>query len=168
MYGEARVCVRAAQGLLSLDMVELEVLKRSGSANEQRYADKIIPLIRNSHYLLVTLLLNNAAAMEALPIFLDKLVDPVTAIIVSVTAVLFFGEIIPQSICSRCERRPPPFCNPLTQGAAAGVAPGGKLPAGQRRPNPPYDSPVWLWGHGAHRCFGGLPARPGQPGNPEP
>jgi hypothetical protein len=28
--------------------------------------------------------------------------DPLTAIIVSVTAVLFFGEIIPQALCSRC------------------------------------------------------------------
>lgn len=100
-------------------MVELEVLKRSGSQNEQMYADKIIPLIRNSHYLLVTLLLNNAAAMEALPIFLDKLVDPVTAIIVSVTAVLFFGEIIPQSICSR-------------RVGAAGPAHGGEARAVRR------------------------------------
>ncbi len=38
---------------------------------------------------------------QALPIFLDKLANPVTAIIVSVTAVLFFGEIIPQALCSR-------------------------------------------------------------------
>lgn len=42
-----------------------------------------------------------SGAMEALPLFLDRLANPVTAIIVSVTAVLFFGEIIPQSVCSR-------------------------------------------------------------------
>lgn len=40
--------------------------------------------------------------MQALPLFLDRLANPVTAIIMSVTAVLFFGEIIPQSICTRC------------------------------------------------------------------
>ena len=35
----------------------------------------------------------HAAAMEALPIFLDRLVpSPVIAIVVSVTAVLIFGE----------------------------------------------------------------------------
>lgn len=28
--------------------------------------------------------------------------DPLTAVLVSVTAVLFFGEIIPQALCSRC------------------------------------------------------------------
>ena len=32
--------------------------------------------------------------MEALPIMLDRLVQPVVAIIISVTAVLFFGELL--------------------------------------------------------------------------
>ncbi len=45
---------------------ELEVLKRSGKPKEQLYADRIMPLIRNTHFLLVTLLLCNAAAMEVL------------------------------------------------------------------------------------------------------
>ena len=79
-------------GLLSLDIVELEVLKRSGSDQEKRCAQQIIPIVKNAHYLLVTLLLCNAAAMEALPIVLDKLVHEVVAIILSITAVLFFGE----------------------------------------------------------------------------
>lgn len=82
----AGICSGLTLGLLSLDLMELEVLKRSGSPKEQAYADRIMPLIRNTHYLLVTLLLSNAAAMEALPIFLDRLVDPLTAILVSVTA----------------------------------------------------------------------------------
>jgi len=33
--------------------------------------------------------------------FLDKLLDEVLAIVISVTAVLLFGEIIPQALCSR-------------------------------------------------------------------
>ena len=37
--------------------------------------------------------------MEALPIFLDALVPSFWAVMISVTAVLFFGEIIPQAIC---------------------------------------------------------------------
>jgi hypothetical protein len=40
----------------------------------------------------VTLLLCNAAAMEALPIFLDKMMPSYLAVLVSVTAVLLFGE----------------------------------------------------------------------------
>ncbi|PNH02194.1 hypothetical protein TSOC_011858 [Tetrabaena socialis] len=88
-------------GLLSLDAVDLEVLLRSGSAKEQKWVKKVMPIVSNGHFLLVTLLLCNAVSMEALPLFLDKLADPVTAVVVSVTAVLFFGEIIPQSVCSR-------------------------------------------------------------------
>lgn len=88
-------------GLMSLDAVDLEVLKRSGTPTEQRYAAAIMPIVKNQHFLLVTLLLCNAVAMEALPLFLDKLTDPYTAIIVSVTAVLLFGEIIPQAVCTR-------------------------------------------------------------------
>jgi hypothetical protein len=30
--------------------------------------------------------------LQALPLFIDRLADPVTAVLVSVTAVLFFGE----------------------------------------------------------------------------
>jgi metal transporter CNNM len=48
----------------------------------------------------VTLLLANALAMESLPIFLDAIVPSFWAIIISVTAVLFFGEVIPQAICT--------------------------------------------------------------------
>ena len=92
---------------------------------------KILPLLRNHHLLLVTLLLANAAAMEALPLFLDKvtcsilketlcssacffaflsieqpalpqLMSPIAAICTAVTFVLFFGEVIPQALCTRC------------------------------------------------------------------
>lgn len=38
---------------------------------------------------------------QALPIFLDRLANPVAAVLISVTVVLVFGEIIPQAICSR-------------------------------------------------------------------
>ncbi|EIE23447.1 DUF21-domain-containing protein [Coccomyxa subellipsoidea C-169] len=88
-------------GLMSMDSIDLEVLIRSGTPTEQKYAKRIAPVLSRPHLLLVTLLLVNAAAMEALPIFLDRLLSPVAAIILSVTAVLFFGEIIPQALCTR-------------------------------------------------------------------
>eukprot|EP00884_Botryococcus_braunii_P005984 jgi/Botrbrau1/15387/Bobra.43_2s0015.1 len=88
-------------GLLSLTNVELEVLRRSGTPKEQKQAKRIQPVLQRPHWLLVTLVLCNAIASEALPIFLDRLADPVTAVIISVTVVLIFGEIIPQAICSR-------------------------------------------------------------------
>jgi metal transporter CNNM len=51
----------------------------------------VIPVVKNAHYLLVTLLLCNAVAMETLPLLLDKMVHETVAIIISVTAVLLFG-----------------------------------------------------------------------------
>jgi len=87
--------------LMSMDAVELEVLRRSGSKKERRRAARIAPLCRDEHALLVSLLLTNAAAMEALPLVLDRLMDPAFAIALSVTAVLVFGEVLPQAVCSR-------------------------------------------------------------------
>ncbi|XP_073277034.1 putative DUF21 domain-containing protein At1g03270 [Primulina huaijiensis] len=39
--------------------------------------------------------------LQALPIYLDKIFHPAVAVILSVTFVLAFGEIIPQAVCSR-------------------------------------------------------------------
>jgi metal transporter CNNM len=64
-------------------------------------AAAILPVVQKQHQLLVTLLLCNAVAMEALPIFLDRIFHPVVAVILSVTFVLAFGEVIPQAICTR-------------------------------------------------------------------
>ncbi|XP_012436486.1 DUF21 domain-containing protein At2g14520 isoform X2 [Gossypium raimondii] len=88
-------------GLMSMSLVDLEVLAMSGTPNDRRHAAKILPVVRKQHLLLCTLLLCNAAAMEALPIFLDSLVTAWGAILISVTLILLFGEIIPQSVCSR-------------------------------------------------------------------
>jgi metal transporter CNNM len=78
--------------------MEMEIKARSGTDEEKKYAAKIIPIISHHHLLLVTLMLWNASATEALPIFLSALVPEYIAIIISVTLVLFMGEIIPASI----------------------------------------------------------------------
>uniref|UniRef100_A0A0V0IHV8 Putative metal transporter CNNM4-like n=1 Tax=Solanum chacoense TaxID=4108 RepID=A0A0V0IHV8_SOLCH len=88
-------------GLMSLSLVDLEVLAKSGTPNDRKNAAKILPVVQNQHLLLCTLLICNAAAMEALPIFLDSLITAWGAILISVTLILLFGEIIPQSLCSR-------------------------------------------------------------------
>ncbi|TYK28196.1 DUF21 domain-containing protein [Cucumis melo var. makuwa] len=54
----------------------------------------ILPVVQKQHQLLVTLLLCNVVAMEALPIYLDKLFNQYVAIILSVTFVLAFGEVV--------------------------------------------------------------------------
>ena len=79
-------------GLLSLDKMSLEVLKRGGKPKQKKYAKRILLIVKRHHLLLVTLLLANALAVEAMPVFLSKITNEIVAIIVSVTAVLLFGE----------------------------------------------------------------------------
>ena len=86
------------QGLLSLDLMEMTIKSRSGTTSERMYASKVLPVISRHHFLLVTLMLWNASATEALPVFLSCVVPEYLAIIMSVTMILFVGEIIPTAI----------------------------------------------------------------------
>lgn len=88
-------------GLMSLGLVDLEVLIKSGKPEDKKHAEKILPVVKNQHLLLCTLLIGNSLAMEALPIFLDSLVPAWGAVLISVTLILMFGEIFPQAVCSR-------------------------------------------------------------------
>ncbi|KAL0749952.1 hypothetical protein Bca101_031955 [Brassica carinata] len=88
-------------GLMSLSLVELEVIAKAGEPNDRRNAEKILPLVKNQHLLLCTLLIGNALAMEALPVFVDSLLPAWGSVLISVTLILAFGEIIPQAVCSR-------------------------------------------------------------------
>ena len=85
-------------GLLSLDMLNMRILEMEGSDEEKTYAKQVLPVLTKHHFLLVTLLIVNASANEALPIFLNKLVPEAMSIVLSVTCVLFFGEIIPSAV----------------------------------------------------------------------
>ena len=104
--GMAAICVTLAalaagltMGLLSLDPLMLLIKIRAGSSKAERdQAAVLLPVVQQHHRLLVSLLLMNACANEALPLFLDKLVPSYVAVILSVTLVLFFGEIIPSAV----------------------------------------------------------------------
>lgn len=87
-------------GYLSIDDLVLELRSTNGTEEEKAHAAKVLPILAKRHWLLVTLLLMNACAMEALPLFLDKIVPEFFAIIISVSLVLMFGEVIPQAICT--------------------------------------------------------------------
>ena len=63
-------------------------------------ARPILDILNNHHLLLSTLLLSNSLSLEALPIFLDKIVPSYLAIIISTVAVVVFGEVIPQAYCT--------------------------------------------------------------------
>ncbi|XP_051142456.1 DUF21 domain-containing protein At5g52790 isoform X2 [Andrographis paniculata] len=84
-------------GLMSLSLVDLEVILKAGQPEDRKNAEKILPIVKNQHLLLCTLLIWNALAMEALPIFVDALLPAWGAILISVTLILMFGE----AVCSR-------------------------------------------------------------------
>jgi CBS domain containing-hemolysin-like protein len=92
-----------------IDPLKVELLMRRNHGSQERdMAEKVQPVLNQHHRLLVTLLLANAAAMEALPLFLNVIVPGWLAILLSVTFVLIFGEVIPQALCTK---------NPLKIGA---------------------------------------------------
>jgi len=97
----AAMAAGLTMGLVSMEAIDLRIKElASDSPEERRHAKILMPLVRDHHRLLVTLLLLNAMANEALPLFLDKIVPGYVAVIMSVTLVLFFGEIIPSAIFS--------------------------------------------------------------------
>jgi len=97
----AALAAGLTMGLLSLEELDLKIkMLTAQSELEKNQASSIMPLLKDHHRLLVTLLLCNALANEALPLFLDELVPSYVAVILSVTLVLFFGEIIPSAIFS--------------------------------------------------------------------
>ncbi|XP_057950852.1 DUF21 domain-containing protein At5g52790 [Malania oleifera] len=90
-----------ALGLLSFTQVDLEVLIKAGQPQDRDNAAKILPIVKKEHLLLCTLLISKTLAMEALPIFLDRILPSWGAILMSVILVLAFGEILPQAACAR-------------------------------------------------------------------
>ncbi|KAI6014499.1 hypothetical protein PISMIDRAFT_672228 [Pisolithus microcarpus 441] len=89
-------------GYMSLDETQLNVLSISGTAQQKRYANKIKPIRKNGHLLLVTLLLANMIVNETLPIISDPVLGGgVQSVVVSTVLIVIFSEIIPQSLCTR-------------------------------------------------------------------
>lgn len=95
----AALAAGLTMGMMSLDPMTLLIKMRAAlTEQEQLKAASLLPLVKQHHRLLVTLLLLNSIANEALPLFLDRLVPSWAAVVCSVTLVLFFGEIIPSAI----------------------------------------------------------------------
>ncbi|WFD41633.1 hypothetical protein MPSI1_000264 [Malassezia psittaci] len=89
-------------GYMSLDETQLQVLTAQGTARERKDAAKIVPVRKDGHLLLTTLLIANMITNETLPIVADPLLGGgVQAVIVSIVLVVIFAELIPQSVCSR-------------------------------------------------------------------
>jgi metal transporter CNNM len=95
----AAVCAGLIMGILSLDEFMLHIKIRAGTDPvEQKQAEMLLPLVKQRHLVLVSLLLFNFLADECLPLFLDNLMPSWLAVLTSVFLVVFVSEIVPSAV----------------------------------------------------------------------
>ncbi|KOC59188.1 Metal transporter CNNM2 [Habropoda laboriosa] len=88
-------------GLMAMDRTELKILCNTGTEKEKQYARTIQPVRNHGNYLLCSILFSNVLVNSIFTILLDDLTSGLVAVICSTLAIVLFGEISPQAICSR-------------------------------------------------------------------
>jgi len=88
-------------GLMSLNKTDLKIIINTGTAEERDFASRIAPVRNHGNFLLCCLLFSNVLVNASLTILVDDLTSGIIAVIMSTLAIVIFGEIIPQAICSR-------------------------------------------------------------------
>ncbi|XP_066246093.1 unextended protein [Euwallacea similis] len=88
-------------GLMSMNKTELKILCNTGTPRERKYARAIQPVRNHGNYLLCSILLGNVLVNSIFTILLDGLTSGLIAVIFSTLAIVLFGEIFPQAVCSR-------------------------------------------------------------------
>ncbi|KPA84928.1 hypothetical protein ABB37_01376 [Leptomonas pyrrhocoris] len=84
--------------VFSFDTARLRALAQRTDTLEGQQARKMLPVLRNPHWLLVTLVVVDSAATEMLPLLFHVLLNPAMTIVVSVALLVVFGEIIPEAL----------------------------------------------------------------------
>ena len=102
----AGICSGLTVGYLSINKQSLILWLDLPDPDKVKRAKTILGILEHHHLLLSTLLLTNALCMEALPIFLDKLVPAYLAVFISTLSVLIVGEVIPQAYCTGANQIP--------------------------------------------------------------
>ena len=88
-------------GLMSLTPHDLVIIQEAGSPDDRKYAKKIYPVRKHGNFLLCTILLGNVLVNSTATILLDTLISGALAVVGATLAIVIFGEIIPQAVCSR-------------------------------------------------------------------
>lgn len=88
-------------GLLSLDITDLEILRKCGTEKERHHAAAIIPMRRHSNLLLCSLVLGNVIVNAGIQFLLDSVLPGLIGFISTTICITIFGEIVPQAVCAR-------------------------------------------------------------------
>jgi metal transporter CNNM len=86
---------------MSLTTHDLVVLQQAGTPKDREYAKRIYPVRKRGNFLLCTILLGNVLVNSITTILLDTLIHGILAVAGSTLAIVIFGEILPQAVCSR-------------------------------------------------------------------
>ncbi|KXS10780.1 DUF21-domain-containing protein [Gonapodya prolifera JEL478] len=93
--------VRSASPTAELDDEEMDPADAT-LLRQKHYAEAIAPLRKDTHWLLVTLLLANTVVNETLPILFHSIdLDGWQAVLASTSLIVLFGEIVPQAVGAR-------------------------------------------------------------------
>ena len=88
-------------GLMGLEKNNLHVLAEGGEEQERKWARTILPIRERGNLLLCTLLLGNTLVNSLLSILTAGVLGGPVGAVVSTCIIMTFGEIIPQSLCTR-------------------------------------------------------------------
>jgi hypothetical protein len=88
-------------GLMSIDLSDLSLLRKTGTKQEKKYASKLYPLRKLGNLLLCSVLLANVLVNSTSTLIMGSYLDGLFAAIGSTFFIVVFGEIVPQAIFAR-------------------------------------------------------------------
>lgn len=97
LVGFSAICSGLNIAIMSLDLADLRRKAKLGN----RQAKRVLPLRRNTHLTLASILLTNVAAVSANSLVLDQKFNGWVAGAISTLLIVVLGEVIPQALFSR-------------------------------------------------------------------
>jgi metal transporter CNNM len=97
LVGMSAICSGLNISLMSLDLYDLERKVKLGD----KRALKVLPLRKNSHLSLASILLTNVAVISTTSLVIDEKLGGLIAGIASTLLIVIFGEVVPQAYFAR-------------------------------------------------------------------